>query len=226
MIDIKFLRENPDIVKENIKKKFQDHKLCLVDEVIDFDKKYRETKLNGDNLRAERKSLSSQIGNLMKAGQKDEAESVKKQVEEINTKLSENEKLEEEYFEEIKSRMMKIPNIMHESVPIGEDDSKNVEIEKFVFCDSSDEMIRIAKERFHYQKAEFCVCDIQKLNYANEFDVITAIQINHYLHIDERRIALSKCYEALKDKGIFISFENFAPFTDIGKSVYLEKWKR
>ena len=131
MIDIKFLRENPDIVKENIKKKFQDHKLCLVDEVIDFDKKYRETKLNGDNLRAERKSLSSQIGNLMKAGQKDEAESVKKQVEEINTKLSENEKLEEEYFEEIKSRMMKIPNIMHESVPIGEDDSKNVELQRY-----------------------------------------------------------------------------------------------
>ena len=126
MIDIKFLRENPDIVKENIKKKFQDHKLCLVDEVIDFDKKYRETKLNGDNLRAERKSLSSQIGNLMKAGQKDEAESVKKQVEEINTKLSENEKLEEEYFEEIKSRMMKIPKIMHESVPRGEEERKNV----------------------------------------------------------------------------------------------------
>lgn len=103
---------------------------------------------------------------------------------------------------------------------------ENVEIEKFVFCDSSDEMIRIAKERFHYQKAEFCVCDIQKLDYANEFDIITAIQVNHYLHIDERRIALSKCYEALKDKGIFICFENFAPFTDIGKSVYLEKWKR
>ncbi len=131
MIDIKFLRENPDIVKENIKKKFQNHKLCLVDEVIDFDKKYRETKLNGDNLRAERKSLSSQIGNLMKAGQRDEAESVKKQVEEINAKLSENEKLEEEYFEEIKSRMMKIPNIMHESVPIGEDDSKNVELQRY-----------------------------------------------------------------------------------------------
>lgn len=102
----------------------------------------------------------------------------------------------------------------------------NVEIEKFVFCDCSDRMIEIAKERFSSQKTEFCVCDIQKLNYANEFDVITAIQVNHYLHMDERRIALSKCYEALKDKGIFISFENFAPFTDIGKSVYLEKWKR
>lgn len=103
---------------------------------------------------------------------------------------------------------------------------ENVEIEKFVFCDSSDEMIRIAKERFKRHNAEFSVCDVQQLDYVNEFDVITAIQVNHYLHIDERRIALQKCYEALKDKGLFISFENFAPFTDLGKSVYLEKWKR
>lgn len=103
---------------------------------------------------------------------------------------------------------------------------KNIEIEKFVFCDSSDKMIRIAMERFKCHNAEFYVCDVQKLNYVNEFDVITAIQVNHYLHINERRIALQKCYEALKDKGVFISFENFAPFTDLGKSVYLEKWKR
>ena len=132
MIDIKFLRENRDIVKENIKKKFKSHKLPLVDEVIELDKKSREAKLNGDNLRNERKVLSNQIGNLMKSGKKDEAEDIKKQVEALNKKLEMNESLENEYAEEIKSRMMKIPNIMHESVPIGEDDSKNVEIENLV----------------------------------------------------------------------------------------------
>ena len=131
MIDIKFLRENPDVVKENIKKKFQDHKLPLVDEVIELDQKNREVKLNGDNLRNERKVLSTQIGNLMKNGQKAEAEEVKAKVNELNIALEKNEALETEYAEEIKSRMMKIPNIMHESVPIGEDDSKNVEIQKF-----------------------------------------------------------------------------------------------
>ena len=131
MIDIKFLRENPDIVKDNRKKKYQDQKLILVDEVIDLDKKNREAQLNGDNLRAKRKSLSSQIGELMKAGKKEEAENIKLQVAEINNKLEENEKLEAKYSEEIKTRMMKIPNIMHESVPIGKDDSENVEIQKF-----------------------------------------------------------------------------------------------
>ena len=131
MIDIKFLREHTDVVKENIKRKFQDHKLVLVDEVLDLDVKNREAKLNGDNLRAERKSLSNQIGSLMKAGNKDEAEKVKLQVNEINAKLDENEKLENEYSEAIKARMMKIPNIMHESVPIGKDDNENVEIQKF-----------------------------------------------------------------------------------------------
>ena len=131
MIDIKFLRENPDVVKQNIKNKFQDHKLHLVDEVIDLDKKNREAKLNGDNLRAERKSLSAEIGNLMRNGKKDEAESIKSKVQEINSKLEENEKLETEYAEEIKSRMMKIPNIMDASVPIGKDDSENVEVQRF-----------------------------------------------------------------------------------------------
>ena len=131
MIDIKFLRENPEVVKENIKRKFQDNKLQLVDEVIELDKKNREAKLNGDNLRAERKSLSNQIGGLMKEGKKEEAGKVKAQVVELNNKLEENEKLENEYSAEIKVRMMKIPNIMHESVPIGKDDSENVEIQKF-----------------------------------------------------------------------------------------------
>lgn len=103
---------------------------------------------------------------------------------------------------------------------------ENVQIEKFVFCDSSEEMIKIAKERFECYNAEFSVCDVQKLAYSAEFDIITAIQVNHYLQIDERKAALQKCYEALKNNGLFISFENFAPFTDLGKSVYLEKWKR
>ena len=131
MIDIKFLRENPDIVKENIKKKFQDHKLPLVDEIIEFDKKNREATLKGDELRSKRNSLSSQIGMLMKNGKKDEAEKVKIEVQQINKELEENEKLEAEYSEEVKSRMMKIPNIIADSVPIGEDDTHNVEIEKF-----------------------------------------------------------------------------------------------
>ena len=131
MIDIKFLREHPEIVKENIKKKFQDKKLVLVDEVIELDKKNREAKLNGDNLRSQRKTLSNQIGNLMKNGEKMQAEEIKRQVQEINEKLEKNEALENELAEEIKTRMMKIPNIMHPSVPIGEDDSKNVEIQKY-----------------------------------------------------------------------------------------------
>lgn len=103
---------------------------------------------------------------------------------------------------------------------------ETVELEKFVFCDASDEMIRIAKERFSRPNAEFSVCDVQNLAYANEFDVIIAIQVNHYLQMHERKLALRKCYEALKENGVFISFENFAPFTDAGKSIYLEKWKR
>jgi len=131
MIDIKFLRENPDVVRENIKKKYQDHKLVLVDEVLELDKKNREATLKGDELRNKRKTLSGEIGNLMRNGQKDEAEKVKEDVAKINEELVENEKLEAEYTEEIKARMMRIPNIMHESVPIGKDDSQNVEVLKF-----------------------------------------------------------------------------------------------
>ena len=131
MIDIKFLRENPDIVRENIKKKFQMHKLGLVDEVLELDQKNRELKLKGDELRMKRNSLSSEIGKLMANGQRDEAEKIKAEVKAINDELAENEKLETEYDEKVTGIMMKIPNIMHESVPIGEDDSKNVENEKF-----------------------------------------------------------------------------------------------
>ena len=131
MIDIKLLRENPELVKENMKKKFQEHKLVLVDEVLELDKKKREATLKGDELRSSRNSLSSEIGNLMKQGQKEEAEKIKAKVQEINQSLVENEALEEDLANQIKERMMKIPNIIHESVPIGKDDSENVEIEKF-----------------------------------------------------------------------------------------------
>ncbi len=131
MIDIKLIRENPELVKENIRKKFQNQKLVLVDEVLELDKKNREAKLNGDNLRSDRKKTSEQIGQLMKAGQKDEAEKLRQEVQKINSALEENEALEEKYSNEIKERMMKIPNIMDASVPIGKDDSENVEVQKF-----------------------------------------------------------------------------------------------
>lgn len=131
MLDIKFVRENPDVVKENIKKKFQEHKLPLVDEILDLDKKSREVKLHGDELRNVRKTLSNEIGLLMREGKKDEAESVKAKVAQINQELLDNEKLEQEYASTLKEKLMRIPNIIDDSVPIGKDDSQNVEIEKF-----------------------------------------------------------------------------------------------
>ena len=131
MLDIKFVRENPELVKENIKKKFQDHKLELVDKVIELDKEYRAFQLEGDNLRMERNSLSKEIGNLMREGKRDEAEVTKTKVNEINSKLENIEKQTEEYSEKIKEIMMRIPNIIHDSVPIGKDDSENVEIQKY-----------------------------------------------------------------------------------------------
>ena len=131
MLDIKFVRDNPDIVKENIKKKFQYHKLILVDEVLELDKKSREVKFRGDELRSSRNSLSNQIGVLMREGKKEEAEEIKTQVSKINQELLDNEKLEEQYSAELKERLMKIPNIIDSSVPVGKDDSENVEIAKF-----------------------------------------------------------------------------------------------
>mgnify|MGYP001083884062 CR=1 FL=1 len=131
MIDIKFLRENPDLVKENMKKKYQEHKLVLVDEVIELDQKYREMTKHGDDLRAQRNSLSSEIGSLMKQGNKTAADEIKVQVQAINQELTQNEQKEAEYQAQIKERMMKIPNMMHESVPIGKDDSQNVEVQKY-----------------------------------------------------------------------------------------------
>ena len=131
MIDIKLLRENPELVKENIRKKFQDHKLVLVDEVLKLDKESRELTLMCDDLRMRRNSISKEIGNLMGQGKKEEAEGKKKEVAEINEELAKNAGREEELKEEIKARMMKIPNIMDKSVPIGKDDGENVENEKF-----------------------------------------------------------------------------------------------
>lgn len=131
MIDIKFLRENPDIVKQNIRNKFQDKKLPLVDEVIELDVKARAAKAEGDALRAEKNKIAKQIGALMAQGKKEEAEEVKKQVTEKSAKLDALEKEEAELNEKVKNIMMVIPNIIDESVPIGRDDSENVEIEKF-----------------------------------------------------------------------------------------------
>ncbi len=130
MIDIKVLRENPELVKENIKKKFQDHKLVLVDEVIELDKESRELTVMCDELRNKRNVLSKEIGSLMAKGQKDEVERIKEEVKQLNEKLEANNGREEELKEEIKIRMMKIPNIMDSSVPVGKDDSENVELEK------------------------------------------------------------------------------------------------
>ena len=131
MIDIKILSENPELVKENIRKKFKDHKLVLVDEVLELDKESRELTLMCDELRMNRNTLSKQIGALIGKGEKEAAEKIKLEVQEINEKLEKNEERETKLKEEIKERMMKIPNIMDASVPIGKDDSENVENEKF-----------------------------------------------------------------------------------------------
>ncbi len=131
MIDIKLIRENKELVKENIKKKFQDHKLPLVDEVYELDKEFRDVKQKGDELRALRNSKSSEIGSLMREGKKDEAMKIKEEVSSFGDRIVELGKKEEELQKEIQKRMMVIPNIIADTVPIGEDDSKNVEIEKF-----------------------------------------------------------------------------------------------
>lgn len=131
MLDIKFLRSNPEAVKENIRKKFQDEKLPLVDEVLTMDQEFRAAKVRCDDLRAQRNTLSKQIGGLMAKGQKDEAEQVKKQVTDMANELAELEKREETLTAEIRRRMLVIPNIIDPSVPIGKDDSENVEVEKF-----------------------------------------------------------------------------------------------
>lgn len=131
MIDLKFLRENPEVVKENIKKKFQDHKLPLVDEVIELDAKARAAQAEADELRANKNKISKQIGALMAQGKKEEAEEVKAEVAKNAARLTELEAQEKELSEKVTKIMMTIPNIIDPSVPIGKDDSCNVEIEKF-----------------------------------------------------------------------------------------------
>ncbi|MBP5774270.1 MAG: serine--tRNA ligase, partial [Clostridiales bacterium] len=131
MLDIKFLRTNPDIVKQNIKNKFQDEKLPLVDKVIELDKEFRESKTRAEALRANRNKVSKQIGALMGQGKKEEAEAVKKQVTDMAEELEALSVKETELEEEIRKIMLVIPNIIDPSVPIGKDDSENVEIEKF-----------------------------------------------------------------------------------------------
>ena len=131
MIDIKFLRENPDVVRENIKKKFQDSKLPLVDEVIALDAQSRQNKQEADALRAERNRYSKQIGALMAKGQRDEAEEMKRLVTEKADELAQREEKEAELQEKIKNIMMVIPNIIDPSVPIGKDDSENVEVQRY-----------------------------------------------------------------------------------------------
>ena len=131
MIDIKLIRENRELVKENIKKKFQDEKLPLVDEVFELDKEVREAKLKGDNLRSEKNNLSKSIGTLMKDGKKDEAEELKKKIADMDAQIKVLEISEEKKNALIKEKMMVIPNTIDKSVPIGKDDSENVEVERF-----------------------------------------------------------------------------------------------
>ena len=131
MLDIKFVRENPEKVKENIKKKFQDQKLELVDKVIELDKTSRELKANGDVLRSERKKISDEIGILFRENKKEEAETAKQKVNDINAKLVKMEQEEEGLNHEIRKIMLTLPNIIDDSVPIGKNDTENVEIERF-----------------------------------------------------------------------------------------------
>ena len=131
MLDLRFVRENPDIVKQNIKNKFQDSKLPLVDEVISLDTEARATQKEADDLRASRNKLSKQIGMLMGQGKKDEAEAVKQEVSANSARLAELEEKEGQLSEKITKIMMTIPNIIDPTVPIGKDDSENVEVERF-----------------------------------------------------------------------------------------------
>lgn len=131
MLDMKFLRENPEIVKENIKEKFQDHKIELVDKVIAMDKENRSLKQRGDELRSKRNAMSKEIGGLMAKGLKDEANAIKAKVQAMADEMKETEVKETELAEKIKEMMMQIPNIIHPTVPVGKDDSENVELQKY-----------------------------------------------------------------------------------------------
>ena len=187
MIDIKFLRENPDVVRENIKKKFQDEKLPLVDEVIENDKKAREAQKEADEIRAQKKQISKQIGILMKQGKKDEAMALKDQVND-NSRLEELDRIQKEASEIVHKDMMVIPQIIDPSVPIGKDDSENVELQRFGEPKVPDYEIpyhvdimnrfdgvdfdaagRVAGNGFYYLKGDIARLHSAVLTYARDF---------------------------------------------------------
>lgn len=188
MLDMKFVRENPDIVKENIKKKFQDYKLPLVNEVLMEDKELRQTQQHADDLRANRKKISKEIGKLMGQGKKEEAEEIKQQIAEISHELTALEEKEIKLRESVTEKMMQIPNIIDDSVPIGKDDSENVELEKFgepVVPDFEipyhteimerlsgidlDAARRVAGNGFYYLMGDIARLHSAILNYARDF---------------------------------------------------------
>ena len=188
MLDMKFVRENPDIVKENIKKKFQDYKLPLVNEVLMEDKELRQTQQHADDLRANRKKISKEIGKLMGQGKKEEAEEIKQQLAEIAHELTALEEKEIKLRESVTEKMMQIPNIIDDSVPIGKDDSENVELEKFgepVVPDFEipyhteimerlsgidlDAARRVAGNGFYYLMGDIARLHSAILNYARDF---------------------------------------------------------
>lgn len=188
MLDMKFVRENPDIVKENIKKKFQDYKLPLVNEVLMEDKELRQTQQHADDLRANRKKISKEIGKLMGQGKKEEAEEIKQQMAEIAHELTALEEKEIKLRESVTEKMMQIPNIIDDSVPIGKDDSENVELEKFgepVVPDFEipyhteimerlsgidlDAARRVAGNGFYYLTGDIARLHSAILNYARDF---------------------------------------------------------
>lgn len=188
MLDMKFVRENPDIVKENIKKKFQDYKLPLVNEVLMEDKELRQTQQHADDLRANRKKISKEIGKLMGQGKKEEAEEIKQQIAEIAHELTALEEKEIKLRESVTEKMMQIPNIIDDSVPIGKDDSENVELEKFgepVVPDFEipyhteimerlsgidlDAARRVAGNGFYYLMGDIARLHSAILNYARDF---------------------------------------------------------
>lgn len=188
MLDMKFVRENPDIVKENIKKKFQDYKLPLVNEVLMEDKELRQTQQHADDLRANRKKISKEIGKLMGQGKKEEAEEIKQQMAEIAHELTALEEKEIKLRESVTEKMMQIPNIIDDSVPIGKDDSENIELEKFgepVVPDFEipyhteimerlsgidlDAARRVAGNGFYYLMGDIARLHSAILNYARDF---------------------------------------------------------
>ena len=168
MIDIKFLRENPDIVKQNIKNKFQDHKLPLVDEVIELDAKSRAAKQQADDLRANRNKISKQIGALMAQGKKEEAMALKEQVAKDAETLKELEEQETQLQEKVTKIMMTIPNIIDPSVPIGKNDTENVEVERFNGIDL-DAARRVAGNGFYYLQGDIARLHSAVLAYARDF---------------------------------------------------------